>query len=54
MENKIVPLQTEVSQKCKEILKKQKKKQRKTMGLIIEELVMEKYQSLQDKLKEIE
>lgn len=37
------PLQTEVSDECKKILVQQKKLQRKTMGLIIEELVMKQY-----------
>lgn len=40
---KLKPLQTEVSEECKKILIKQKKLQRKTMGLIIEELVMKEY-----------
>lgn len=40
---KLKPLQTEVSEECKKILIQQKKLQRKTMGLIIEELVMKEY-----------
>lgn len=40
---KLKPLQTEVSEECKKILIQQKKLQRKTMGLIIEELVMKQY-----------
>ena len=37
------PLQTHVSEECKKILINQKKIQRKTIGLIIEELIMEHY-----------
>lgn len=40
---KLKPLQTEVTEECKKILTQQKKLQRKTMGLIIEELVMKEY-----------
>lgn len=47
------PLQTEVSEECKNIILQQKKLQRKTMGLIIEELVMEKYAPLKTKLKNL-
>lgn len=37
------PLQTTVSEECKKILLEQKKLQRKTIGLIIEELIMKEY-----------
>lgn len=52
--NNLEPLQTSVSKECKEILRQQKSEQRKTIGLIIEELVMEKYAPLKTRLKNLE
>lgn len=54
MTNKLEPLQTTVTKECKDILKEQKKLQRKTIGLIIEELVLKEYQPLKDRLKNLE
>ncbi len=52
--SKLEPLQTQVSEECKKILREQKSTQRKTIGLIIEELVMEKYAPLKTRLKNLE
>ena len=41
--NKLVPLQTKVSEECKKILREQKSKQQQNIGKIIEDLVMEVY-----------
>lgn len=51
---KLEPLQTKVSEECKKVLTEQKKLQRKTIGLIIEELIMEKYAPLKTRLKNLE
>lgn len=46
-------LQLQIKEETILLLREQKKKQRKTMSQIVEELIEEKYSSLQDRLKKI-
>lgn len=46
-------LQLQIKEETILLLREQKKKQRKTMSQIVEELIEEKYSSLQDRLKKL-